>query len=105
MTLVVKNPPANAGDIRFNFWVGKIPWRRKWQPTPVFLPEKCSGHRSQAGYSPWSHKESDTTERLRTHILRTRVGAERPDGGSCCNPVNGCGNLDQNSSCAGGNGR
>ena len=47
----------------------------------------------------------DMTEGLRTHILRTRVGAERPDGGSCCNPVNGCGNLDQNSSCAGGNGR
>ena len=59
----------------------------------------------QAIYSPWSHKESDTTERLRTHILRTRVGAGRQDGGSCCNPVNGCGNLDQNSSCAGGNGR
>jgi len=37
---VVKNPPANAGDARdtrFNPWVGKIPWRRKWQPTPVFL--------------------------------------------------------------------
>ena len=34
---VVKNPPANAGDT-FDTWVGKIPWRRKWQPTPVFLP-------------------------------------------------------------------
>jgi len=39
MVLVVKNPPANAGDIRdrFNPWVGKIPWRRAWQPTPIFF--------------------------------------------------------------------
>ena len=41
-------------------------WRRKWQPTPVFLPVKCHGQRSLAGYSPWGHKESDTTERLST---------------------------------------
>ena len=44
--------------------VGKIPWRRKWQPTPVFLPGKSDGPRSQAGYSPWGHKELDTTEQL-----------------------------------------
>ena len=37
----------------FNPWVGKIPWRRGWQPTPVFLPEKSYGQRSLAGYSPW----------------------------------------------------
>ena len=36
-------------------WVGKIPWRRKWQPTPVFLPGESHGHRL-AGYSPWRHK-------------------------------------------------
>ena len=38
---MVKNPSANARDVRFEFnpWVGKIPWRRDWQPTPVFLPE------------------------------------------------------------------
>ena len=41
---------------RFNPWVGKIPWRRKWQPTPVFLPERSYGERSLAGYSPWGHK-------------------------------------------------
>ena len=46
----------------FNPWVGKIPWRRKSQPTPVFLSEKSHGQRSLAGYSPWGHKESDTTE-------------------------------------------
>ena len=41
-----------------------IHWRRKWQPTPVFLPGESHGQRSLAGYSPWGHKESDTTERL-----------------------------------------
>ena len=41
-----------------------MPWRKKWQPTPVFLPGKSHGWRSLAGYSPWGHKESDTTERL-----------------------------------------
>ena len=40
----------------------KIPWRRAWQPTPVFLPGESHGHRSLAGYSPQGHKESDTTE-------------------------------------------
>jgi len=47
---------------RFNPWVGKIPWRKKWQPTPVFLPGESHGQRSLAGYSPRGHKESDTTE-------------------------------------------
>ena len=37
----------------FDPWVGKIPWRRKWQPTPVFLPRKFHGQRSLEGYSPW----------------------------------------------------
>ena len=48
MVLVVKNPPANAGDIRDRFdpWVGKIPWRMAWQPTPIFLPEESRGQRS-----------------------------------------------------------
>ena len=44
--------------------VRKIPWRRKWQPTPVLLPGKSQGQRILIGYSPWGHKESDTTERL-----------------------------------------
>ena len=42
-------------------------WRRKWQPTPVFLPGKSHGQRSPVGYSPWGHKELDTNERL--HFL------------------------------------
>ena len=49
---------------RFNPWVGKIPWRRDWIPTPVFLPGESDGHRSLVGYSSWGHKESDTTEWL-----------------------------------------
>ena len=47
---------------RFNPWVGKIPWRRAWQPTPVFLPGESHGQGSFTDYSPWSRKESDTTE-------------------------------------------
>ena len=41
---------------RFNPWVGKIPWRSKWQPIPVFLPGKSHGQQSLAGYSPWCGK-------------------------------------------------
>ena len=51
----------------FNPWVGKIPWRRKRQPTPAFLPEKSPGQRSLAGYSPNGCKELDTTEPLSKH--------------------------------------
>ena len=56
---------------RFNPWVSKIPWKRAWQPTPVFLPGKFHGQRSLVGYSLWGHKESDTTEH--THILHTHI--------------------------------
>ena len=58
---MVKNPPANAG-IRFDPWVEKIPWKRAWLPTPVFLPGKSRGQRSLAGCSLWGCKELDTTE-------------------------------------------
>ena len=51
----------------FDPWAGKIPWRRKWQPTPVFLSGKSHGQRSLAGYSPWV-TESDTTEQLNKDI-------------------------------------
>ena len=54
----------NAGRPRFNPWVRKILWRRKWQPTPALLPGKSHGWRSVVGYSPWGRKESDTTEQL-----------------------------------------
>ena len=48
----------------FHPWVGKFLWRTKWQPTLDFLSGKSHGQRSLAGYSPWSHKESDTTQWL-----------------------------------------
>ena len=51
----------------FDPWVGKIPWRREWQHTPVSLPGKSHGQRSLVGCSPWGRKESDMTEQL-THI-------------------------------------
>ena len=50
-------------------WVRKIPWRRKWQPIPVFLPGESHGQRSLTGYSPWGRKESDTTEHPHTLLL------------------------------------
>ena len=48
----------------FSPWVGKIPWRREWQPTPVFLPGEFHRQRNLVGYIPWGSKESDTTEQL-----------------------------------------
>ena len=57
---MVKNLPAKAGntkDVSSIPGVGKIPWRRAWQPTPVFLPGKFNGQRSLVGYSPCNSKE------------------------------------------------
>ena len=66
VALVVNNTPANAGDKRDRFdpWVGKIPSRRAWQSTPVFLPGESRGQRSLLGYSPQGHTELDTTEAI-----------------------------------------
>ena len=94
----VKNPPCNAGNVslipgqgtsgsagkesacnagglqkhRFNPWVRKAPWRKKWQPTPVFLPGKSHGQRSLVGYSPWVPKESALTE-LMSYMRGTKI--------------------------------
>ena len=57
----------------FDSWIEKIPWRRKWQPTPVFLPGKFHEQRSLAGYSPRSWKESDTTEWLSLSLLEKEM--------------------------------
>ena len=57
-------------------WVRKIPWRRKWQPTPVFLPGESHWWSSLVGYSPWGRKESDTTERV--HLLSLFVSQSYP---------------------------
>ena len=72
LSIIQETPVFNPNGL--NAWVGKIPWRRKWQPTPVFLPGESHGQRSLVSYSPWGHKESDTTEQLtHTHPLFTVV--------------------------------
>ena len=58
---------------RFDPWVGKSTWRRKWQPTPIFLTGESHGQRSLVGYSLWGQKESDTTELLSIHIQFCRI--------------------------------
>ena len=63
MAQTVKNP-LQCRRLGFHPWVGKIPWRREWQPTLLFLPGEFHGQRSLAGSSPLSRQESDTTERL-----------------------------------------
>ena len=70
MAQTVKRLPT-MWEIGFDPWVGKIPWRRKRQPTPVFMPGKSHGLRSLVGYSPWGRKESDMTERLHFTSLQT----------------------------------
>ena len=65
------NWTEQCGRAWFDPWVGKILWRRKWQPTPVLLPGKSHRWRSMVGYSPWSRKESDTTKRL--HLVLVLV--------------------------------
>ena len=64
-----KSVCLQSGRPRFDPWVGKISWRRKWQPIPVFLPGKSHGWRSLEVYSPWGHKELDTTEWLHCHFM------------------------------------
>ena len=58
---MVKNLPPRQ-ETRFKPWVRKIPWRKKWKPTPVFLLVKSQEQRSLVAYSPWSHTELDRTE-------------------------------------------
>ena len=53
---VVRNLPAVQETGGFYPWVKEIPWKKKWQPTPVLLPGESHGQRSLVGYSPWGHK-------------------------------------------------
>ena len=66
-----KEYPCWCRRCGFSPWIGRIPWRRKWRPTPVFLPRKFHGQRSPAGYSPWGrwvrHNWSDWA-----HVLKDR---------------------------------
>ena len=68
---------------RFDPWVGKIPWRRAWQPTPGFLPAESHGQRSLAGYSPRVRNESDTSE-VTQHLQWDTVVGGRVRRGNMC---------------------
>ena len=72
---------GGSGGPGFDPWVRKIPWRREWQPTPVVLPGESHGQRNLVGYSPWGHKESDTTEWLT--CMRGSGGQSRRGRGTC----------------------
>ena len=61
-SLVAQLVKEQYGRPGFDPCIGKIPWRREWLPTPVFLPGEFHGQRSLASYSPCSHEDSDTTE-------------------------------------------
>ena len=80
--LVVKNLSANARVGKrhgFDPWVGKIPWRRAWKPTPVFLSGASHGQRNQAGYSPWGCRVDTTEHSIGVEIrLRSRIWAYSP---------------------------
>ena len=71
---VGKESTCSAGDS--DSIPGLGPWRRKWQPTPAFLPEKFHGQRSLVGCSPWGHKELDMTE----HMVHSTQGYEVVEG-------------------------
>ena len=78
---MVKNLPAIQETWLWSLG-GKIPWRRKWQPTLVFLPRESHGQRSLVGYSPWGCKELDTTEQLTLFSL-SPLNPEIPFLGMC----------------------
>ena len=56
-------------QVGFSLWVGNIPWRREWQPTPVFLPGESHGQRSLAGYSPWACETHDLATKQQQCLL------------------------------------
>ena len=75
---MVKNPPGHCMKCKrpgFDPWVGKIPWRREWLPTPVFMPGEFHGQRNMVGYSPWGCKGSGTTE-ANKHAAKAKPGVE-----------------------------
>ena len=74
----VKNVAQTVKPAMRGTWVGKIPWRRVWPPTPVFLPGESHGQSSLMGYSPWDREELDTTEWLSTaQVSRAELQSPR----------------------------
>ena len=72
-----KETACQCRRCRLDPWAGKIPWRRKWQPAPVFLPEKSHEQRSLVGYSPWGHEESEVTQHVHRALAPQRAKAPR----------------------------
>ena len=70
---------------KFHPWVGKIPWRRTWQPALLFLPGESHGQRSLVGYGPWSHKESDMTEGHSMYLPGQSLPSACPTTGTALN--------------------
>ena len=68
-----KESACSVGGPRFDPWVRKTPWRREWLPTAVLLPGESQRQRNLVGYSPWSHKESDTREVTWAHNISTKT--------------------------------
>ena len=84
MWLSGKESICQCTGLRFDPWVGKIPWRRKWQHITLFLPGEFHGQKSLAGYSPWGHTESDTTEHAHNEGRMDQVwilGSTETEGG------------------------
>ena len=77
---------TQCGRLGFDPWVGKIPGRRAWQPTPVFLPGESPWTEEPGGCSPQGHKESYTPERLGTHMPYRSLPETKRDS-ECCNRV------------------
>ena len=67
-----KESTCKAGNLA---WVGKIPWRRAWQLTPVFLSGESHRQRSLMGYSPWGHRELETMEETKHTLPHVVLGA------------------------------
>ena len=87
VALVVKNTAAKAGDVKehgFHPWVGKIPWRRAWQHTQVFLPRESHGQRRLVDYNSWGHRESNTPEQ---HTIRSKGLSRWLSGKRICLPM------------------
>ena len=104
-----KGSACQCRRLRFNPWVRKIPWRREWQPTPVFLPGESHGLWNPVGYSPWGHRELDVIENVCHRGLGKTRQEKDPEvwGPSTWNDeavlskmerMAGLGNSDQNSS-------
>ena len=81
---VVKNLPANIGDVGSIPESGRFPWRSKWQTNPLFLPGKSHGQRSLAGYSPWGCKRIRhdlETKQQQQHIRHSKEASEYVEAG------------------------